>query len=281
MIVELGQYNYLEVIKETKFGLFLDGDELGEILLPKKYVPEGTLVGDFVKVFIYCDSEDRYTATTETPIATVGQFARMKVVENTPIGTFVDWGLSKDLLIPFGEQNQKLREGSEYLVYVTINEVSQRIIGSTRLEKFLNLSSSELEEGEEVELLIYKETDLGYKVIINQLYWGLLYHDEVFKSLQYGQMEHGWIQKIREDGKVDITLRKPVEERRLTLADQILDRLHQNNGFLPICDKTSPEVIYEMFGESKKLFKKALGKLYKERRVLLEKDKIILFDKEE
>lgn len=281
MIVELGQFNHLEVIKETSFGLFLDGDELGEILLPKQYVPEGTREGEFLKVFLYCDSEDRYVATTLNPLATVGEFSFMKVVDNSPIGTFVDWGLAKDLLIPFAEKTHKMIEGREYLVYVMVNKVSQRIIGSTRLEKFLSLPLPELEENEEVDLYIYRETDLGYTVIINQKYWGLLYHDEVFKPLEYGQQIKGYVKKIREDQKVDLTLRCPGEDRRVNLADTILKALKENNGFLPVCDKTSPKVIYEMFGESKKTFKKALGALYKERLIRLEKDEIYLIENKE
>ena len=281
MIVELGKFNHLEVIKETSFGLFLDGDDLGEILLPKQYVPEGTREGEFIEVFLYCDSEDRYVATTLNPLATIGQCSLMKVVDNSPIGTFVDWGLAKDLLIPFAEQGQKMVEGREYLVYVMVNKVSQRIIGSTRLEKFLNLSSPELEENEEVNLYIDRKTELGYTVIINQKYWGLLYYDEVFRPLSYGQQIKGYVKKIREDQKVDLTLRCPGEDIRLTLADTILKSLKENNGFLPICDKTSPKVIYEMFGESKKSFKKALGKLYKERLIRMEKDEIYLIEKEE
>lgn len=281
MKVELGQFNCLEVLKETSFGLFLDGDDLGEILLPKQYVAEGTREGEFLDVFLYCDSEDRYVATTLSPLAVVGDFAPMKVVDNSPIGTFVDWGLAKDLLIPFAEQSQKMVEGREYLVYVMVNEVSQRIIGSTRLEKFLKFSVPDLEENEEVDLYIYRETDLGYKVIINQSYWGLLYHDEVFKPLSYGQQMKGYVKKIREDQKVDLSLRRPGEDHRSTLADTILKMLKDNRGFLPVCDKTSPKVIYEMFGESKKSFKKALGKLYKERLIRMEKDEIYLIEKGE
>jgi len=266
----IGLLNKLEVVKLVDFGVYLDGDQHGEILMPKKYVPENCKVGDFLEVFIYLDSEDRLVATNEKPYAMVGDFASLKVVSTTPIGAFVDWGLSKDLLVPFREQKIPMEEGRSYLIFVYIDHESQRIVGSSKLDKFLDNLPVDYEEGEEVDLIIADKTDLGYKAIVDNSHWGLIFKNEVFQPLRSGDRMKGFIKKIRPDEKIDLVLQKPGYEKIDDIAQTVLDKLKESGNFLAVNDKTPPDEISKIFGISKKNFKKAIGSLYKQRLISIE-----------
>lgn len=274
--MEIGKYNTLKVVKEVDFGIYLDGDEFGEILMPQRYVPENCKPDDEINAFVYLDSEDRLIATTEKPYATVGEFALLKVASINRIGAFLDWGLPKDLLVPFKEQKVKMEENKSYLVYIYVDPVTHRIAASSNLDKYLDNVPPDYEENEEVDLLIGNSTDLGYKVIINQLHWGMLYKNEVFQKISRGQKIKGYIKKVREDEKIDVCLQKPGYEKIDKLAQTILDKLHEYGGFILVNDKSSSEDIYELFGTSKKTFKKSLGALYKQRIISIEENGIRL-----
>jgi len=274
----IGLMNELEVVKEVDFGVYLDGGELGEILLPKRYVPENCKVGSQLEVFIYLDSEDRVIATTEKPLAMVGDFATLKVVSTTPIGAFMDWGLMKDLLVPFREQQFPMEEGRNYLVFVYIDDETQRIVGSSRLDKFVDNLPVDYEPGEEVDLIIAGKTDLGYKAIIDNSHWGLIFKNEVFQPLKTGDRLKGYIKNIRPDEKIDLVLQKPGYEKIDSIAQSVLDRLKEAGNFLPVNDKTDPIEISKTFGISKKNFKKAIGSLYKQRLITIEEDGIRLVE---
>ena len=275
-MLEIGRTNTLRVVKEVDFGLYLDGGEHGEILLPKRYVPEGTEPDHFIDVFIYNDSEGRLIATTEEPKAEVGEFAVMKVAETTSVGAFLEWGLQKDLLVPFREQKEEMHKGLSYLVYVYLDEDTDRIVASTKVNHFLNNIPPDYEEGQEVDLIIANKTELGINVIINSLHTGLLYKNEIFQELKPGEKIKGYIKKVREDDKIDVSLQKAGYERVTGIAGEILDKLRSSGGFIEANDKTSPETIKHMFGVSKKVFKKAIGALYKDRLIIIEEKGIRL-----
>jgi uncharacterized protein len=272
----VGKFNTLKVIKELDFGVYLDGCELGEILLPKRYVPEACAMGDEVEVFLYFDSSDRIIATTEKPFATVGEFALLRVKSVDQYGAFLDWGLMKDLLVPFREQKVTMAEGRSYIVFVFYDQLSNRIAASAKLEKYLNLVPPDYEAGQQVNLLIWKATDIGYKAIINNDHQGILYSNEVFQELKTGQHIKGYIKKIREDGKIDLSLFPSGYIKVGPHADKIIEYLKQKGGQADITDKTPPDTIYSLFGISKKSFKTALGNLYKQGLIVLEKDRIKL-----
>jgi len=282
----LGKYNTLRVARFTKIGAYLDGEELGEILLPTRDVPKRCQIDQTLEVFLYLDSEDRPIATTKRPYATVGQVAWLKAVDVTPVGAFLNWGLPKDLLVPFSEQKQRMKEGLSYLVYVYLEEEhvssvgsrqhqkvhgdlqrNPRIIASAKLNKFLDRQPCTLKENQEVELFAAEQTDMGYKVIINDSYWGLLYENEVFQTLRRGQRLPGFVKKIRKDGKIDCGLHQPGYAKVHDTAWKVLEELHKHNGFLPVTDKSAPEEIYAVVGVSKKTFKKAIGALYKKKMI--------------
>ncbi|WP_439182466.1 CvfB family protein [Carboxylicivirga taeanensis] len=272
----IGKYNTLKVVKEVDFGVYLDGGEFGEILLPIRYVPPGLKPEDEIEVFIYLDSEDRVIATTEEPYATIGEFAFLEVVSVNKTGAFLDWGLMKDLLVPYREQAERMKEGKKYVVYVYLDDESKRIVATSKLNTALDNLIPEYEEGEEVDLLVIDKTDLGYKVAINNLHSGMLYHNELFKPIKIGDRCKGFIKKVREDDKLDVTLEKPGYEKIEGLAGEILQQLQAKGGQLPISDKSPAEVIYKLFGTSKKNFKKATGTLYKQRLIEIHQDKIVL-----
>lgn len=275
-MVEIGKYNELQVVRETENGVYLDGGDHGEILMPQKFVTDEVKESGSARVFVYTDSEDRLVATTETPVAMVGEFAMMKVVANSRFGAFLDWGLPKDLLVPFREQKVKMTEGNSYLVYVYLDLQTNRIAASAKLDKYLDNTPPEYETGQEVDLIIVDETDLGYKAIINLEHWGMLYKNQIFGSLSYGQQTKGYISKVRNDEKIDLILDKPGYEKVDAISEKILNELRENNGFMAVSDKSSPEMIKAMFGISKKNFKKALGGLYKKRIISFESDGIRL-----
>lgn len=273
----LGKYNSLRVVKEVPFGVYLDGGVDGEILLPTKYVPGGCRPGDELRVFIYLDSEDDLIATTREPLVQVGQFALLKAVSVSKVGAFLDWGLEKDLLVPFSEQKQRMQEGRSYVVYVTIDH-TDRIIGSAKLDKFLDITPASYREGEEVELLICERTEMGTKAIINNRHWGLLHASDVFETLRYGTRTRGYIKRVLPDGKIDLHFHPPGRAKHDDCADKVLAALREQGGFLPLSDKSPPEVIYRQFGASKKTFKAAIGGLYKQRLIRIDDDGIRLVD---
>ena len=277
-MLRIGQFNNLAVVKEVDFGFFLDSedDQWGEILLPHDEAPKGCSLYDNLDVFIYFDSEDRIVATTRRPHAVVGQFNLLRVASMEKVGAFMDWGLPKDLLVPFGEQKMRLEANRSYIVYVFIDEGTGRIVGSTRINKFIDKVPADYKVGQMVELLIARETELGYTAIINDAHWGFLYHNEIFKDVRIGKRVRGYIQKMRDDGKIDLSLTSTGYKKVAGIAETILNQLARNNGFLPVTAKTSPEEISDRFGVSKKNYKKALGTLYKQRLVSIDPDGIRL-----
>ena len=266
-MADIGKMNALQVLRSSDFGLFLDGGELGDILLPKRYVADSLKPGDSVEVFIMLDSEDRLTATTLKPFAMVDEFACLRVVSVTGVGAFLDWGLPKDLLVPFREQKVKMREGQFQVVRIYLDRVSGRLAATAKLDKFLDKSEPNFEPAEKVKLLVCAKTDLGYKVIVNGSHWGLVFLNEVFQPLERGQRLDGFVKQLREDGKIDLCLQKPGYEKVTELTDVILNHLKGQGGFMPITGKSSPEEIRALFGVSKKTYKQAIGALYKKRRI--------------
>ncbi len=278
-MVQIGKMNRLKVVKHVDFGVFLDGgEEDGEILLPLRYMPEQCDIDDEIDVFICYDSEDRLMATTQTPIGMVGDFVNLKIVNTGNVGAFLDWGLPKDLFLPFAEQTRPLRAGQEVLVYIYVDNTG-RLSASMRIERHLETSGATYKDGDEVSLIIAGQTDLGYKAIIDGRYIGVLYRNEVFKTLHQGQKIQGFIKKMREDGKIDLALSNSTKTGHKAAEDigpQVLAKLEQEGGYLPINDKTSADVIYEMFGVSKKKYKIAIGGLYKKRLIKIDDDGIRL-----
>jgi len=276
-MAELGQQNTLTCVRDSEIGVYLDGGELGEILLPKRYVPWNLEPGKEIEVFIYRDSEDRLVATTETPKAVVGEFATLKAVSvNDRAGAFLDWGLSKDLLLPFREQVGHVKEGDACVVYIMIDERTDRIIASERMSHQICNHGASYEDDEEVELVVISQTPMGYKAIINGLHIGMLYHSELAEPLEYGQRLTGYVTHLREDGHIDLRRDRTGYRRIQPLSEQILEALEANEGSLPFNDKSSPESIREKFGVSKQAFKQAIGALYKQKRIRFEGDGIVL-----
>jgi hypothetical protein len=269
-MAQIGRINRLTVKRTRDYGAHLDGGELGDILLPIRDVPEKCQAGDEVEVFVYTDREDHLRATTQKPQATVGQFARLRVVASTSSGAFLHWGLEKDLLVPKSEQQDKMAEGKSYVVFVFLDEKTKRITASTKLDKFLSPQPPNYKEGEEVDLLIYEKTDLGYKAIVNHSHGGMLYKNEVFQQLLYGQQLKGYIKKIREDLKIDLSLHKPGYQGVDDISQAILQKIKDQGGRIAVTDKSPPEDIYSLFRVSKKTFKKAIGALYKKRLIIID-----------
>ena len=272
----LGKNNSLRVVKRADIGIFLDGEQFGKILLPRRYAAESLEAGDLVDVFLYNDSEDRVIATTLEPKARVGTCAYLKVVSTNRFGAFLDWGLPKDLLVPHSEQQKPMQKGYSYTVYVYVDEATQRIAASSKLEKHLSVDVSAFKPRQEVDLLIYGKSDLGFKAVINGSHLGQLFEGETFQRLHYGEQVRGYIRRVRADGKIDLMLQLPSELTRDKLSDSILDHLRQQGGVSTLTDKSPPEDIYQAFGVSKASYKKALGQLYKQRRIMIEKHQITL-----
>jgi len=269
-MVEIGKINSLQMLRKTEFGIFLDGGVLGDILLPNRYAPERFQEGEKLEVFVFLDSEDRLTATTDRPLALADQFAYLRVVSTTPIGAFLEWGMPKDLLVPFREQKEKMVQGHSYIVRIYLDHASNRLVASSKIDKFLDADVPSFSAGDEVELLIAARTDLGYKAIINQKFWGMIFHNQVFKPLSRGTQTKGFVKQVRSDGKIDITLQKTGYEKVTDLTEQILQALQEANGFLPVDAKSPAQEIGNLFGVSKRSFKQALGSLYKKRLILFE-----------
>lgn len=271
-----GEYNDLKMVKYTDFGIYLDGGEMGEILMPQKYVPYGTNVGDTVHCFVYYDTADRPIATTETPLAVVGECAHLKCVSVSKFGAFLHWGPLKDLFIPFREQKTDMVEGKSYVVYLYLDDVSKRIVGSAKLEKHLNKSRPDFEVGQQVDLMIAGGSDLGLTAVINNTHTGLLYRNEVFKTVYLGEKLKGYIKEIRGDGKIDLTLQLPGYKNLLSEEEKILEVLRSHGGSMQVGDKSDPEQIYELFQMSKKSWKKLIGTLFKNRKIEITEDGIKL-----
>ena len=275
-MVEIGKLNTLTVLKNVDHGIYLDGEHLGEILMPERYVPENCEVGDSIEAFIYLDSADLLLATTETPYVMVGECAYLKVVDVNQAGAFLDWGLPKDLLVPYSEQISPLQIGQSYTVLVFLDESTNRIAATQKLDTYLSEEAQYFKPEQAVDLLIFGKTELGYKAVINNTHIGLIYKNEVFQPLTHGEKLKGYIKTIRPDRKIDLRLQLPGKDARDDLSSRILDHLKNNDGVSTLTDKSSPEDIYENFGVSKKNYKKAIGRLYKKRLIRIEKDKTIL-----
>jgi predicted RNA-binding protein (virulence factor B family) len=274
----IGRMNSLQVVKHTDFGLYLDGGADGEILLPKRYIPSDSPseVEDWLNVFIYLDSEDKLIATTEKPKVQVGEFASLKVVDINRVGLFLNWGLPKDLLLPHSEEKRPLQIGDYCVVHVFLDKRSKRITATARLDRYLDIAPVTYSAGEEVDLLVVESTDMGFKAIINGKHWGLIHKNEAFKFLRSGMQEKGYIKEVRSDGKISLSLQPIGEDVRDSLAEQIMTKLREQGGTLALSDKSSPEAISAHFRASKGNFKKAIGGLYKQGRIVIHADRIEL-----
>jgi hypothetical protein len=272
----LGHYNTVTILRRSDVGLFVDGGELGDILLPRKYVTDSMQVGEQIEVFLYNDSEDRLVATTLRPHAQVGECAYLKVVSTDYYGAFLDWGLPKDLLVPFSEQHRTLQKGYSYTVFLYVDASTQRIAASSKLENWLSIDDSHFKPRQPVELLIYGKSDLGFKAVIDGTHLGQLYTNEVFRPLHYGEKVNGFIKQLREDGRIDLMLQLPSHLQGNQLGDAIVEHLRKNDGVSTLTDKSPPDDIYQTFGVSKSSYKKALGQLYKLQRITIEKHQITL-----
>lgn len=278
-MIKLGKYNTMKVKKLVDFGAYLvdsgrkEDEPIREVLLPARYMPEGLAPDDTIEVFVYKDSEDRPIATTETPSATVGEFAFLEVVQVNDMGAFLDWGLPKDLLVPYSEQRMRMKRGGIYPVYIYVDDATERIVASARLEHFLGNVIPEYKNGAEVDCLVIQHTEIGYKVIVDNLHYGMVYDNEIFRPLEIGQRVKGYVKNVREDGKIDISLSGRAVDRIGELAGRIYSfmKVNSSNGVV-LSEKASPEVIKVRFGCSKKDFKKALGLLYKEHKISISAD---------
>jgi predicted RNA-binding protein (virulence factor B family) len=268
-MLQLGRFNNLTINRLSPHGLYV-GDGKTELLLPNKYVPESYELGDYIDVFVFKDSEDRLTATTLEPYAQVGEFAFLEAKDLNSSGAFLDWGLEKDLFVPFKEQNDRMAKGRAYIVYLYVDSVTERIVATSKINKFTeNHLTIDVKEGDTVDIMIYKYTDLGVKVIANNKYWGMLFLNEIFKNLRIGEKMTAIVKKIREDGKLDLTLQQNGMAIVSEIQTLILEKLEENDGFLPYNDNSSPEDIYRYFNVSKKVFKKTIGTLFKEKKITL------------
>ncbi len=274
-MVAIGQFNQLEIVKDSDVGVFLDGGDFGQILLPQRFVKDQAQLGDNLTVFIYLDSDDRLIATTDTPHACEGDFAWLKVVEINKVGAFLDWGLPKDLLLPFAQQKFPPVEGKRVLVKVYLDN-SNRLAASSRIDKYLKEETTGYTVGQEVDLMVADKTELGFKAIVDSAYWGMLYSNEVFQPLNKGDRISGYVKRVRDDNRLDITLTQQNYKKISGVAGQILEVLKEHDGYLMITDKSSPETIRSVFKISKKVYKKAIGALYKQRRIAIEEKGIRL-----
>ncbi|MCW8899937.1 MAG: S1-like domain-containing RNA-binding protein [Gammaproteobacteria bacterium] len=278
-MITIGKTYRLKAVKKLDFGVYLDAENLYEVLLPKKYVPRDLAIGDEIEVFLYLDSEDRPVATTLKPKAKLGEFAYLQVVDVNNTGAFLDWGLEKDLFVPFAEQHRTMEVGRSYIVYIFLDKLKGRITASSKIDKFLDDEKPhDFTPHQPVHLLIANSTDLGFKAIINNSHWGVLYKNEVHQRLSFGQSIDGFTKYLRPDGRIDLSLIDSSPQVSKEIRDKneklILDYLKQQNGFAPVHDKTDPKIISDLFGLSKKAFKKAISALYKQRIINIEKDGI-------
>lgn len=274
--IKLGDYNRMTVVKKVDFGMYLDGGDEGEILLPARYVPEGTRPGDEIDVFVYLDQDERPVATTQQPKARVGEFACLEVAWVNEYGAFLDWGLMKDLFCPFREQKKRMERGSSYVVYVTVDEDSYRMMASAKVERYLSQERPRYRHGDEVDLLVWQKTELGFKVIVDNKFSGLVYQDQIFRYLTTGDRLKGYIDHIRQDGKIDVTLQPTGRRQTEEFSETLLEYLRNNNGHCDLGDKSPAELIVDRFKVSKKAYKKAVGDLYRRRLITIGDDGITL-----
>ena len=274
--MKLGNYNTLKINRKVDFGVYLDAGDGVEILLPGKYLSDNVRVGDEVDVFVYKDSEDRLIATTEHPFAVVGEMAYLTVSQVNEIGAFLDWGLQKELLVPYSEQRQKMRKGKTYLVYIYVDDATQRIVGTAKIEKYVGNLLPKYHRGDKVDCIFYKQTEIGYRVIVDNAHYGMLYYDEVHGEIDEENHFAAFVKGVREDGKIDLTLSDKVENRVSALAERIMKFISINGGVMMITDKTNPDIIASTFSCSKKDFKKAIGALYKQKKIIIGDDKITI-----
>lgn len=277
-MIELGKTNTLIILRDTPVGMYLGDENVGEVLLPKKFIEPDFRIGDEIDVFIYKDSEDRLIATRYQPFAEAGQFAFLQVSAVNQVGAFLDWGLEKDLFVPFKEQKHKMQEGQGYVVYIYIDEASQRIVASGKINKFISNDVLTVEQGQEVDLLVYNQTDLGFTCIINGVHKGLIYHNDLFTEIEVGDQVKGYIKLIRDNNLIDLSLQNLGFKHVLSSTDKILEFLRANEGFMNLTDKTSPDIIERKFNMSKATFKKSIGILYRQRKVTLHDDGVRLID---
>ncbi len=275
-MLHLGIKNTLRILRGTGVGMFLGDDEGNDVLLPKKYVPENAIVGDDIEVFIYRDSEDRIIATNLEPKIQLNQFACLQVKSVTAIGAFLDWGLEKDLFVPFREQNKKMEEGRWYAVYLYLDEETDRLVASCKVNRYFEKENIDLQIGQEVDLLIFEETDLGLNAIINNKYKGLIYENEIFQRIKIGTRTKGFVKNIRDDKRIDLSLQKQGYANVEPNAERILEKLKANNGFLDVTDKSDANYVMYQLEMSKKTFKKAVGALYRQKTIRIEEDGIYL-----
>ena len=270
-MIQVGAYNNLKVLRFVEFGLYLDDGNEG-ILLPKRFIKEGTKEGDVLKVFIYHDGEERLIATTQTPKGVLGDIVKLTTVSVTPQGAFLDWGLMKDIFVPKSQQLQKMIPNGAYLVKIVLDEQTGRIAATEKIDSYLSNENLTVKELEEVNLTVYRRTDIGYVVIINNLHTGVLHHNEIYRNITSGDQFKGFIKKIYpKDNKIDVAAGKSGYKRIEDETEKIIRLLDENNGYLPYNDKSNPDDIYDYFGMSKKSFKMTIGNLYKQRKISIEK----------
>ena len=276
-MIVIGEYNTLTILRETSVGLFL-GDEEGEdVLLPNKYVPDNYEIDTEIEVFVYLDYEERKVATTLTPLILMQQFAMLEVTAISEHGAFLDWGLEKNLLLPLREQRQRVEEGRWYIVYMDLDEQTDRLYASNKIERILDNETLSVEEGEEVDIMFYRETEIGYSVIVNHRHKGLVFKNELFKDVNIGDQQKAYVKLIREENKLDISLQAiGYENFNAVNTQKLYDELKSHEGFIPLTDKSAPDEIYTRFGISKKAFKKAVGDLYRQRKIVIEEKGIKL-----
>lgn len=274
--MKIGEYNSLKVLRNTPHGIYLGDDEGEDVLLPGKYLRGDEKEGDIKEVFIYNDSEDRLVATTETPKILLNEFAALKVVDVNKNGVFLDWGLEKDLLVPFKEQNKKMQLGQTYVVRMYLDEDTDRLVATAKLKKYFSNEELTIKPGEKVELMVFNQSDLGFEVIVNKKHIGLIYRNEVFSPVKIGDKLTGYIKQIRNDGKIDVSLQPDIASHIKNSYNEILNALEAREGVLFLSDKSSPEDIYSALHMSKKTFKKAIGNLFKQRKITLGSDRISL-----
>lgn len=275
-MIKLGDYNHLTVVKSVDFGVYLDGGDEGEILMPSRYVPRGCKVGDKLEVFVYLDQDERPVATTETPLAKVGDFAYLEVAWINEYGAFLNWGLMKDLFCPFREQKMRMQKGNGYIVYVKEDEESHRLMATAKVDKYLSRERPAYKHGDEVQLLVWQKTDLGFKVIVDNMFQGLIFDNQIFRELHTGDKLTGYIDHIRDDGKIDITVQRTGRQLTEEFSNILLNYLHDNGGYCELGDKSPSELIADRFKVSKKVYKKAIGDLYRRRLICISDDGIRL-----
>ena len=279
-MIKLGDYNTLKNVKSVDFVLYLDGGEEGEILLPQRYVTKDMKVGDELNVFIYLDQEERPVATTETPYAKVGEFVSLEVAWVNQFGAFLNWGLMKDIFCPFREQKKRMEQGQRHIVYIKVDEDSYRLMATAKVEKYLTTPIVTdlplLQHGAEVDILVWQKTDLGFKVIVNNKFQGLIFENQIFQPLHSGMKLKAYVDHVRKDGKIDIVLQQTGRQQTLDFAETLLRYLYENDGFCNLGDKSPAELIYDRFQVSKKAYKKAIGDLYKRRLITIEDEGIRL-----